>query len=220
MKILFSRRARTLAVALALCAGVAAADTLYLRNGRRVEGRLTGVSGNQIEFESTGWNQRVERFDRADVERIEIQGGRYDRDDQRGDYDRDRDHGGGYSPGGRPSGMRQRTVSVSARNPWTSVGVDVRRGQEVYFEARGKVHWGKDRNDGPAGENHSPRNAGRPIPDRPAAALIGRVNNEDPFFIGNDSGPVRMRSSGPLQLGVNDDYLADNNGSFQVTLYY
>jgi hypothetical protein len=29
-----------------------------------------------------------------------------------------------------------------------------------------------------------------------------------------------MRSSGRLSLGVNDDFLKDNTGSFRVTVYY
>ncbi len=60
---------------------------------------------------------------------------------------------------------------------------------------------------------------GRPIPSRPGAALIGRIG-EDPFFIGDGGGPVRMRQSGRLYLGINDDYLADNSGHFRVTVYH
>jgi len=211
---------RVLIVALSAAAGLAAADTLVLRDGHRVEGRLVGVRGDDIEFEKAGWNSRVERYDRRDVERIEIQGGgSYDHDGGR-DHGDDRDHDHGYSSGSRPSGLRERTVSVQARSPWTDAGIQVHQGQEIYFEAHGKVHWGKDRNDDAGGEGHSPRNAGRPIPDRPAASLIGRVDDDDPFFIGDEQRPIRVRSSGRLQLGINDDYLQDNNGEFRVTIYY
>jgi hypothetical protein len=62
---------------------------------------------------------------------------------------------------------------------------------------------------------------GRPIPNRPAAALIGRVGETNEyFFIGDDSGPVRVRGCGRLFLGINDDFLGDNSGSFRVTVYY
>lgn len=220
MKTPHARARRALVIAFCACAGLASADTLVLRDGRRVEGRLIGVRGDDLEFERSGWNSRVERYDRSDVERIEIQGRRtYDRDDDR-DHDGDRDHDRGYAPGGRPSGLRERTVSVAARSPWTDAGVQVRQGQEIYFEAHGKVHWGKDRNDDAGGEGHSPRNPARPIPDRPAASLIGRIGNDDPFFIGDDQRPIRVRSSGRLQLGINDDYLQDNSGEFRVTIYY
>ena len=55
--------------------------------------------------------------------------------------------------------------------------------------------------------------------NRNAAALIGRIGN-DMFFIGDETGPVRMRSAGRLFLGVNDDVLTDNSGNFRVVVYY
>ncbi|MGE0043854.1 MAG: hypothetical protein AB7V01_21985, partial [Vicinamibacterales bacterium] len=84
------------------------------------------------------------------------------------------------------------------------------------------VQWGKGRRDGPAGERNSPENAGRPMPNRPAAALIGRIGDggNGVFFIGDDAGAVRVRGSGTLFLGVNDDFLDDNSGTFRVVVYY
>ncbi len=52
------------------------------------------------------------------------------------------------------------------------------------------------------------------MPGRPAAALIGRVGDgNDLFFIGDDEGPIRVRSGGRLFLGINDDML---NGQFGI----
>jgi hypothetical protein len=104
--------------------------------------------------------------------------------------------------------------------PWNDAGIDVRAGQTIYVTATGRVSWGPGRRDGPAGERNSPRNATRPIPSRPAAALIGKIGNQDPFFIGDEEGPIRMRESGRLSLGINDDYLDDNSSNFRVTVYY
>ena len=87
------------------------------------------------------------------------------------------------------------------------------------MDASGKVRWGKDRRDGPEGEKNSPFNAARPLPNRPGGALIGRIGN-DLFFIGADSGPIRVRNGGRLFLGVNDEYLQDNSGNFRVTVHY
>jgi hypothetical protein len=60
------------------------------------------------------------------------------------------------------------------------------------------------------------------MPSRNAAALIGKVGNgsNDFFFIGDETGPVRMRSGGRLYLGINDDVLTDNSGNFRVVVYY
>jgi hypothetical protein len=195
------------------------ADALVLRDGRRVQGYLVGVRGDDVEFEGQrgffGGRER-QRYDRRDVLRIELDGD--DRDDR---FDRD-DRGNDRREGrGRPAGMRERSVSVDSWVPWADSGVDVRAGQVVYFTASGRVRWGPNRQDGPGGEHNSPRNDARPIPGRPAAGLVGRVGeSSDIFFIGDDDGPIRMRASGRLYLGVNDDYLKDNTGSFRVTVYY
>jgi hypothetical protein len=83
------------------------------------------------------------------------------------------------------------------------------------------VRWGPNRRDGAAGERNSPSNANRPLPDRPAASLIGRVGDgNDIFFIGSDPGPYRVRSSGRLYLGINDDVFTDNTGNLRVTVSY
>ena len=135
------------------------------------------------------------------------------------EFDIPRDDSGA---GGRPFGMRERTAIVNSNEPWTDTSVDVRAGQTIYFEARGEIRWGPDRRDGPEGENNSPRNPNRPMPNRPAAALIGKIGSasSDYFFIGNEQGPIRVRASGRLYLGVNDDFYNDNSGTFQVVIYH
>lgn len=187
------------------------ADALVLRDGRRIEGELVSVRNGTIEFrEERGFRgRRTVRFDRDEVRRIEL----------------DEDAGGSEDAGagrGRPGGLREREVVVSGDVAWNDASVEVRAGQVIYFSTIGRVRWGPDRRDGPAGERNSPPNPNRPIPSRPAAALIGKVGSDstDYFFIGDDTGPVRMRASGRLYLGVNDDYLADNTGNFRVTVYY
>ena len=198
------------AVMLALTAGLQA-DTLYLRDGSRVQGELIAVRNGTIEFEERrGFGgSRTLRFDRDEVIRIE--------------FDTVRRSGGNeFLSGGRPSGMREKQVIVSADAPWNDTGIEVRAGSAIYFEAQGQVRWGRDRRDGPAGERNSPSNPNRPMGNRNAAALIGKVGNTstDYFFIGDETGPIRMRSSGRLYLGVNDDVLTDNSGNFRVVVYY
>jgi hypothetical protein len=190
------------------------ADTLILRNGRRVRGELVSVRDGRVEFDED-YGRRL-RYEVDEVDRIEFDSGR-DRDRDR-TYRRDDDV---IHETGRPRGLRERSVAVSASEQWTDTGVEVRSGREIYFNASGKVTWGRDRRDGPEGERGSPRNPGRPIPNRAGAALIGKVGSSgDPFFIGNDESAIRVRSSGRLYLGVNDDFLLDNSGSFHVIVYY
>ena len=202
-----------MAIVLALPVSLAA-DTLYLRNGQRVEGELLGYRNGQIEFEErrSYGGTRALRFDRDEVDRIDFENRRFTNNNNSS-------NNSGNSFGGRPSGMRERQVTVSADVPWNDAGIEVRAGQTVYFEAQGRVRWGRDRQDGPAGERNSPSNPNRPMGNRNAAALIGKIGN-DMFFIGDETGPVRIRSAGRLYLGVNDDVLADNTGNFRVVVYY
>jgi hypothetical protein len=185
------------------------ADTLVLRDGTRVQGELIAIRNGLVEFEERrgAGRGRLLQLDRAEVTRIEFDA------PSRGFND--------FS-GGRPSGLRERSVVVSADVSWNDTGIEVRAGQSIYLEASGNVRWGRDRRDGPAGENNSPSNPGRPIPNRPAAALIGKIGNDAAgyFFIGADQGPIRMRSSGRLFLGINDDVLTDNSGNYRVVVYY
>lgn len=62
----------------------------------------------------------------------------------------------------------------------------------------------------------------RPMPNRPAAALIAKIGGDstDYFFVGGEQGPIRVRASGRLYLGVNDDFLNDNSGTFRVVIYH
>ena len=184
------------------------------RAGSSSPGRLRLATCREIEFEERrGSERRALRIPRDEIARIEFD----DNDDSF------------FGPGGTdqpvtsglPRGMRERRVNVTARQPWTDTGIEVRRGQEIYFDADGEVRWGPNRRDGAAGERNSPSNPGRPLPDRPAASLIGRVGDgNDIFFIGADPGPFRMRSGGRLYLGVNDDVFEDNTGTLRVTVAY
>ena len=198
------------AILLALPVGLQA-DTLYLRNGTRIQGEVIAIRNGQIEFEERrGFGgTRTVRFDRDEVDRIDFENSRYNNNN----------NGNNNQPDGRPSGMRERQTIVSGDVAWNDAGIDVRAGQTIYFEAQGRVRWGKDRQDGPAGERNSPSNPNRPMGNRNAAALIGKIGN-DMFFIGDDTGPIRVRNSGRLYLGVNDDVLTDNSGNFRVVVYY
>lgn len=187
------------------------ADTLILRDGSRVQGELISIRNGTVEFEErrSFGSGRTLRFDRDEVVRIE--------------FETNRNNSSGSSNNfSRPSGMREKQVIVSANVAWNDTGIDVRPGQSVYFESNGQVRWGRDRRDGPAGERNSPTNPGRPMPTRNAAALIGKIGNDasDPFFIGAETGAVRLRGSGRLYLGINDDVLTDNSGNFRVVVYY
>lgn len=189
---------------------VASADTLVLTNGRRIAGELLGVFGREIEFEErSGFNRRVIRVPRAEIDRIEFMDDRNSRDSGRRDDDRV-----------VPRRMRERNVMVSGTEAWTDTGVEVRNGQEIYFQTSGQVTWSPNRRVDADGTRNSKPDTNRPLPERNSGALIGRIGERDIFFIGTDMGPFRVRGNGRLYLGVNDDRLDDNTGFYRVIVSY
>ena len=199
MKILFS---------LLFVAATINADTLILRDGQRIQGQLISFQNGIVEFREAGFRGQVGRISRDDVVGIEF--GRTERDERPAPYQES-----------RPRGLREKQVMVVANAAWTDTGIDVRSGQTIYMEAMGEIRWGPGRSAGPNGESNSPYNAARPMPNRPGGSLIGRFGSSgDNFFIGDDRSAIRVRGSGRLFLGINDDYLQDNTGYFRVIVYY
>jgi hypothetical protein len=205
------------AIALTGAAGMnASADTLRLNDGRTLRGELVSISRGVVVFDqdlgysgsSYGRTRRV-RINQSRVEAIDFTDEQSlgEDDDSYGTYD-------------RFGSSRQQEILVRADRQWTDTGIEVRAGDTLRFDASGVVTWGPGRQDNPEGEFNSPYNANRPIPSRPAGALIGRIGTgmSDVFFIGGDRGTFRARTSGRLYLGINDDYLQDNSGSFRVVV--
>jgi hypothetical protein len=107
-------------------------------------------------------------------------------------------------------------IPVSATERWTDTGLTVRAGDSIAIEADGTIQMSGDRGDTaePAGGR---RNApGALVRNAPAGMLIGRIGNGAPFAVGARRTIARAPASGRLYLGVNDDYLGDNDGQFNA----
>jgi hypothetical protein len=190
-----------------LCAiATLSADTLVLKDGKRIDGLFIGARDGVIEFERArpqGGRERIS-IDRVEVVRIELDEGA---------------RGVGAPP--LPAGSRTRDVVVDARSAWTDAGIDVTAGQTLSFYATDRIRWAAGRRDGPDGEHNSPTGPGRPMPNERRAALIGRIgDSRDYFLVGSRRERMRMPAAGRLYLGVNDEFLEDNAGSFRVTVHY
>jgi Phycobilisome Linker polypeptide/Domain of unknown function (DUF4214) len=108
-------------------------------------------------------------------------------------------------------------IVVYPQERWIDTGLRVRAGDLMYFDTTGTVRLSNERGDlaTAAGARSGRHAADSPLSNQVAGALIGRIDNGDPFLIGNRR-TVRAPLSGRLYLGVNDDYLEDNSGSFRV----
>jgi len=110
-------------------------------------------------------------------------------------------------------------IVVSPKVRWTETGIFLREGEVVRLESSGVVQLSTDPADnGDSGGVHSGRHApNAPLASRVAGALIARVGDSAPIFVGRNT-TLRAPVRGQLYFGVNDDTLADNKGSFRVRI--
>ena len=111
------------------------------------------------------------------------------------------------------------SVQVQANQAWNDGGVTVKKGDRLMFNTTGQINFGPNpgMTAGPDG-NGSMRRPDYPVPAMAVGGLIGRVGTGAPFPIGSNTQPIVMPSDGRLMLGVNDNELGDNSGSFTVTV--
>jgi hypothetical protein len=185
-----------------LAATFAAADTVYLRDGRAVRGtvlgfvsgrfavRLTAAVDTQSNIQTGTQNGGAAAGGRItgeigdiifirtrDIERVEIDGRSLD--DAR---------------------YVTRTVQVELGPNWIDTGVDLRRGERVAVNASGTIFAGRMRIT-PGGLRSTDPNA--PLPRAAEGVLIGAVGN-DP------NSPI-------IEIGLNREFIADRDGRLYLT---
>jgi hypothetical protein len=117
--------------------------------------------------------------------------------------------------------VNARTVVVPANVAWSNSGINVRRGQQLRFDASGEIRLSFNGDDmaNPSGATSGRHADSAPIPGAKAGSLIARVNNGQPFEIGDTTNVITMPESGRLLFGVNDDHVPDNSGNFVVKIW-
>jgi hypothetical protein len=191
---------------------VAAADTIYMRNGTTLRGTVLGfVNGRfAIQVESavnapatpnnTQSNARVPNISPGavvflrprDIDRIEIDGRSLD--DAR---------------------FQTTTVDVSLGANWIDSGVDLRRNERIRIDATGTIYAGRTRIT-PAGLSTTDPNA--PLPRAAEGELIGVIGNEynSPIIELGASREFAVERDGRLYLTVNRGSYVDARGAYNV----
>lgn len=110
-------------------------------------------------------------------------------------------------------------VDVAATQPWTDAGLDLAVGDVVRITAAGLIHVRPDDMQGkaPGGEPTCAAGAAFIAPGLPCWSLVARVGSGPARPIGTGA-TVAATTAGRLSLGVNDDFFADNSGSWRVRL--
>lgn len=115
------------------------------------------------------------------------------------------------------------TIKVAVRgdntnNGWTNSGLVVRKGQRLRITGSGRISLGRGRFSTPAGDRTMSDND-KLMRTEPTGALIAVIgdDNDDFIMIGTRHDFVAQRD-GVLFLGVNEGYLNDNTGTYDVVI--
>jgi hypothetical protein len=193
-------------VVLLLTVSFAAADTIYLRDGRTVQGTLIGFINGRFAIRvglprstttgvstSTGTSE-ILYFRPDEVDRVEIDGRSID--DLRFDI---------------------RTVEVTLGPNWIDTGVDVRRNERLQIRASGTILAGRTRIT-PDGLRQNDPTA--PLPRASEGLLIGVIGNDfnSPIIEIGSSREFVADRDGRLYLTANRGSYTDARGSFAVEI--
>lgn len=169
-------------------AGLAVADTIYLRDGRTIQGTVLGfVNGrfvvrveSRVSTSETDMRRRpgdIQYFRPDEIDRIEIEGRSLD--DAR---------------------YQTKNVQVTLDSNWIDSGVYLRRGERVQVSATGVISVGRNRIP-PDGLRTTDPTA--PLPNASEGKLIGAI--------GDDSrAPI-------IELGASREFVADRQGKLFLT---
>jgi PA-IL-like protein len=200
-----------LALAIVIAAvSLAAADTIYLRDGRTIHGTVLGfVNGRfvvRVDTDNSAANSDVnvsrnrnnegqlQYFRPEEIDRVEIEGRSLDE--------------------GR---FETRDVQVTLESNWIDSGVYVRRGERVQVSASGVITVGRSRIN-PDGLRSTDPNA--PLPSAAEGELIGAIGNDSraPIIELGSSREFTADRNGRLLLTANRGSYADARGAFTVQI--
>jgi hypothetical protein len=190
-----------------MAATVAAADTIYLRDGRSIRGTVIGYVGGRFAVRvdqqtqiTTGNNNATQTIAAGeiaylrprDIDRVEIEGRNLDE-----------------------ARYLTRNVEVTLGPNWVDTGIDVRRGQRLQVTSTGTIYVGRSRIT-PGGLRSTDPNA--PLPNAAEGVLIGTVGTDPnaPIIELGTSREFQAANDGRLYLTVNRSQYTDARGSFNA----
>ena len=120
--------------------------------------------------------------------------------------------------GATPIEWRVKVLADSTANGWTNSGWVVKKGQRIRITGDGKVSLGKGNSSTPAG-SPSVEDGNKLLKNVATGALVAVIgdDNNDFIYIGSEREFTATRD-GALFLGINEGHLEDNSGSFEVKI--
>lgn len=110
-------------------------------------------------------------------------------------------------------------VQVPAITRWLNTKIDVPVGSRLTVTAVGAVNSASTNHDQrtPDGQRGCVGTSVMAAPGLPCYGLVAKVGSGKPFFIGNTK-TISQSAGGRLYLSINDDFFADNSGSWHSSV--
>ncbi|MGH9949051.1 MAG: LecA/PA-IL family lectin [Pyrinomonadaceae bacterium] len=241
----FLSRIFIVAALVALFATIALGDTIRLKDGSTVKGRITGFSGGKFTVTvGEGTRKREFTFDASEIESIEFDQNepvetkvavknepvytetktsepvRVIQTEKPNPVEPQKPSISKPTPTGSiaPIVINVNVLADNTANGWTNSGWVVKKGQKIRIIGVGEVSLGKGQKTGPSG-SYTLEDESKLLKSVPTGALIAVIgdDNNDFIYVGNDREFVATRD-GTLFLGLNEGNLSDNAGSFKVKI--
>lgn len=117
-----------------------------------------------------------------------------------------------------PVKLNTKVLADNTSNGWTNTGWVVKKGQRIRITGSGRISLGNGRYTTPSGVASLP-DGEKLMKNKPTGGMIAVIgdDNNDFIFVGS-SIEFTANRDGALFLGVNEGYLDDNSGSYDVNI--
>ncbi|MEO7659519.1 MAG: hypothetical protein ABIV48_07880 [Pyrinomonadaceae bacterium] len=244
--LLISKTIRFFAISFMLLAlsMIAIADTVRLRDGSIIKGRIVSFGNGKFIVEmGDGARRRQMTFTANEVESIQFdspvsQTPTPATSNRNASYDRpgtdspkivqakavknnETERTGPTATTGKkmqPIEWQIKVLADNTANGWTNSGWVVRKGQRIRITGEGKIILGQGKSSTSSGLS-SLADEQKLLKNVPTGALIAVIgdDNNDFIYVGSEREFTATRD-GALFLGINEGYLEDNSGSFDVKI--
>lgn len=224
-------------ILLSSLASLGLADTIRLKDGSLIKGRVVKFEGGGFTISiGEGARQRSLTFLAAEVESVQFTSPEEENPRAGNTAGRDASYtapkpAAPKSPapvlvsdrpkasigsGAAPIEWRVKVLGDNTGNGWTNSGWVVKKGQRIRITGDGKVSLGKGNSTTPAGAP-AVEDGGKLLKNVATGALVAVIgdDNNDFIYIGSEREFTATRD-GALFLGINEGNLQDNSGSFDV----
>ena len=222
---------------------IAFADTIRLKDGSIIKGKIVSFSGGKfVVAMGEGTHRRELTFTASEIESIQFDSSAaspqtVNPPTQNASYKEqppknppvvvttDNTKRAGAPPKqsdptspAKPIGWNVKVLADNTANGWTNSGWVVKKGQRIRITGEGKIDLGKGRSSTPSGvaSLEDPQKLLKNVATGALIAVVGDDNN-DFIYVGAEREFTATRD-GALFLGINEGYLDDNSGFYNVKI--